>query len=192
MNAREQYAQITGIKAAWPQQNSPPGCPHRAALHAKVRDVLAHMPEGARVLDVGCDDPAEARGLWPGWVDHVGLDPAGAPGAVLGAAEALPFDAASFDVVAFVTSLDHVLDCRVALREASRVLRPQGACFVFTLVWPDAARCDLAPDGVHWHHFMPGQVQSAMSGLFQFAESAYLSGWKGDTHRYVELVRGVR
>ena len=43
-----------------------------------------------------------------------------------GTAEALPWPAETFDAVLFVNALHHVRDPRLALREAYRVLRPQG------------------------------------------------------------------
>src|SRR5262249_15604521 len=45
---------------------------------------------------------------------------------VLGKAEKLPFADGSFDVVLFVTVLGEIPDRAVAIREASRVLRPGG------------------------------------------------------------------
>ena len=51
----------------------------------------------------------------------------------------LPFEDATFDIVASYLMLHHVLDWRQALREAARVLRPGG-----TLVGYDLAKTRLA------------------------------------------------
>ena len=101
---------------------------------------------GRDVLDVGCGEGGLARRLAAAGARVVGLDPlasalvnaraAGAETALLryleGAAEALPFEPASFDVVVFFNSLHHVplesMDS--ALAEAARVLRPAGALYV--------------------------------------------------------------
>jgi SAM-dependent methyltransferase len=85
-----------------------------------------------RVLDVGCGPqrrPSYVPEL-PG-VELVGIDPLRGVAArdfsfVRGLGEYLPFASGSFDRVLFGTSLDHLLDPDRALREAFRVLAPDG------------------------------------------------------------------
>jgi SAM-dependent methyltransferase len=50
---------------------------------------------------------------------------------VLGLGEYLPFRAACFDQVLFVTSLDHFLDPRASLREARRVVKDEGTVCIW-------------------------------------------------------------
>jgi SAM-dependent methyltransferase len=50
---------------------------------------------------------------------------------IQGLGEYLPFRNEIFDQVLFVTSLDHFIDPRVALAEAKRVLKPEGAICVW-------------------------------------------------------------
>lgn len=50
---------------------------------------------------------------------------------IKGVAEQLPFEDKTFDAVLFATSLDHVLDPKLALREAVRVVIPGGYIFVW-------------------------------------------------------------
>jgi SAM-dependent methyltransferase len=98
---------------------------------------------GRDVLDVGCGEGWLVRRFASAGAHAVGLDPlAGAlerarreaPAArfVEGAAEALPFPAASFDIVVFCNSLHHVPEDRLdaALTEAERVLRADGVLYV--------------------------------------------------------------
>jgi SAM-dependent methyltransferase len=84
------------------------------------------------VLDVGCGPQP-----WPAYftatdkVTYVGIDPLAALGPadylkVVGLAEYLPFADRSFSHVLFSTTLDHFVDPREALREASRVLETGG------------------------------------------------------------------
>jgi ubiquinone/menaquinone biosynthesis C-methylase UbiE len=121
------------LRAADPQQ--------RAMLHTYLTD--AALPRGARVLEVGCGTGAVTRVLatWPGVAETIGVDPF--PVFVAKARElagglttlafqeadgrSLPFTGDTFDTVVFHTTLCHVPEPEVMLREAVRILRP-GAC----------------------------------------------------------------
>lgn len=90
------------------------------------------------VLDVGCGPQA-----WPSHFDaaspetrFVGVDPlvgerAAHYAQVRGLAEHLPFTDDVFDLVVFATTIDHFVDPVAALREATRVSKPDGAIAVF-------------------------------------------------------------
>jgi len=125
------------LRAADPQQ--------RAMLHTYLTD--ATLPHGARVLEVGCGTGAVTRTLaaWPGVAEAIGVDPS--PVFVARARElaervtsiafeeadgrSLPFASGTFDAVVFHTTLCHVPDPDVALREGVRMLRPGGCLAVF-------------------------------------------------------------
>lgn len=134
-------------------------------------------------LDIGCDDPAQSRRLFPAGVRYIGLDPGLGPrreACLLGMAEFLPFKDGSLDSVAFLTSLDHVLDYAAALDEAHRVLRPGGRLYVATLIWTHDA--DLIHDTIHFHHFRQYEIEGALKP-FQI-EKLTRYAWKGDAHRF--------
>jgi ubiquinone/menaquinone biosynthesis C-methylase UbiE len=97
------------------------------------------MSLDGKVLDVGCGP----QGSVPGYIDmtagidYVGLDPLqGEPSRefvhIAGMAEMLPFADRVFNRVIFATSLDHLLDMNLALKETARVLSTDGAVYIWT------------------------------------------------------------
>jgi SAM-dependent methyltransferase len=105
---------------------------------AWVLDTLARAPEHPRILDLGCGDGRIAGRIAATGGDVTGIDPSGV---ALERARAehpnlrfelpagdgsLPFDAASFEVVACLNVLEHVADTQRLMSEARRVLAPGG------------------------------------------------------------------
>lgn len=135
------------------------------------------------VLDVGCDDPVLSRRLFPSDVQYVGIEPGlgkKKEPCLIGVAEFLPFQNNSLDAVAFLTSLDHVLDYHAALDEAWRVLRVGGTLYLATLVWTHMA--ELVHDGIHFHHFREFELRGALSKFS--VEHIHRYVWKDDEHRF--------
>jgi ubiquinone/menaquinone biosynthesis C-methylase UbiE len=114
-------------------------------LRAYLADI--QLPEGARVLDVGCGTGAVSRELArrPGIGQVVGVDPSpvflatarkladNQPNLtfVEGDGRTLPYADTCFDAIIFHTTLSHVPEPRTALTEAFRVLRHGGTLAVF-------------------------------------------------------------
>lgn len=106
---------------------------------------LARLVPGERVLDLGCGTGNAALLAARAGAETVGLDPAprlievaheraAAGGAdiefVVGQAESLPFDDASFDVVVSVFGVIFTTDPERAISEMLRVVRPDGRALV--------------------------------------------------------------
>jgi SAM-dependent methyltransferase len=85
-----------------------------------------------RVLDVGCGDRPYEQ-LLKAAAEIVGFDVPGNPHADLhGTIDAIPVEAASFDVVLCLQVLEHVPDPAAAVRELRRVVKPGGRVLLST------------------------------------------------------------
>ena len=97
-----------------------------------------------RALDVGCGEGRFSRMLKSRHISAVGIDPTAELIArarqrdpsgdyQIARAEALPFDAASFDLVVSYLTLIDIADFRTGLSEMARVLKPGGTLLIANL-----------------------------------------------------------
>jgi SAM-dependent methyltransferase len=84
---------------------------------------------GGLVVDIGCGG-FRNKFVFPPGSKYVGLDISSRAKDVRGDAHALPFQPRSADWVLLVAVLEHVEDPAVVLREAMRVLKPNGRVYV--------------------------------------------------------------
>ncbi len=163
-------------------------------------DVARLVPDGARVLEVGCGPGrlsillAREHGL-----DVTGLDLDRAmieraranarrsanrderrPSFLVGDVASLAFPDASFDLVVSTLSMHHWDDPSAALTEIGRVLRPGARA----LVW------DLRPGVVPFHAHMPDPVdQTEGSALRLVSATRWRWPWRFSLTQRIELVR---
>jgi ubiquinone/menaquinone biosynthesis C-methylase UbiE len=153
---------------------------------------LATHLEGLKdILSVGCG-PAIIEGeLLERGFQVTGLDVSAealacAPDAlrgVVGRAEQMPFDDASFDAVIFVASLQFVEDYRLALARAEAVLRPEGKMIAMLLntesVFFKAMKLDPQSYMHHIRHTDLKAVENEASRYFELHTEYYL-GIRGE------------
>jgi SAM-dependent methyltransferase len=108
---------------------------HIEVLPARLEALSQRLevPPHGRVLDYGCADAPYAHFFRPD-AEYVGADIAGNPVATvtLRPDGTLPLDDDSFDAVLSTQVLEHVVDPRVYVAEAFRVLRPGGRMLLST------------------------------------------------------------
>jgi len=176
-----QYIYLNMVKNAGGDHNTPlSDAWYRRHLH-RSRELVRNA--AGLVLDVGCDNPALSRLLFPSAVRYFGIDPGLGPRlepCIVGMAEFLPVESGVLDGVAFLTSLDHVFDYHAALDEAFRVLRPGGKLFFASLIWTH--RAELIRDNIHFHHFRQHEIEGALSAFRIEQLTRY--NWKDDEHRF--------
>jgi len=163
-----------------PVQGPPLRRADRLIRSLRLRHVGRFLPEGARVLDVGCYDGALFARYADRIVSGVGLDPmlasSGTRGKFRFVADGFPSEALGderFDVITFLAVLEHVQAAELgAWRDAcSRLLVP-GGVVVATVPSPRVddiltvlMRLHLVEGmSVHEHHgFDPGDVPAAFA-----------------------------
>lgn len=177
----ELYLKICGLKNSTEFNNES----HDSLKYQKYLKRLKLILVNAKglTLDIGCAAPENIIKLLPPDCRYIGLDPHlddYSNGVVKGMAEFLPFKDKVFDTVMFNTSLDHVFDYNLAFSEAIRVLKVGGVVIIATLVYLE--KFELWRDQVHFHHFLPANIEGLLENLSVLKMNFYQYGT--DKHRY--------
>jgi SAM-dependent methyltransferase len=126
----------------------------RRIIASFVKEICDRFTERPRILDVGCGTGGnltmlaqfgEAEGVDVS-TDALAFCRARGLKAKLGAAEALPFPDASFDLVTALDVVEHLDDDVAGLREMRRVLRREGRILIFvpTFMWLWGVQDDIS------------------------------------------------
>ena len=130
------------------------------------------------ILDIGCGNPDHSIKYFGGKnFYYIGLDPL-APKitsvipVVKGLGEDLPFGDSSFDNVAIMSILDHVVDPNIVIFEASRVLKVGGFLYILILVWTD--NFSVENDEYHFRHFSEQEIYDLIPKNFRIEETQFI------------------
>ncbi|HKE27346.1 MAG TPA: class I SAM-dependent methyltransferase [Bryobacteraceae bacterium] len=133
--------------------------------------LIANLPSGARVLDLGAASGSFSNPRSDVAVIRVDLEPpVGQPGSYVAAdAAQLPFPTGAFDLIVSNHSLEHLERLEVSVAEIGRVLKPFGAIYIAV---PDATTLTdriyrwLGRGGGHVNAFRsPGEVVALIERL---------------------------
>jgi SAM-dependent methyltransferase len=124
--------------------------PLEALSHRLRLRLLAPLPAGARVLDVGAGDGSFVAALRRRGLDAHGIDPTATGGAVSAlAAEELELEPASLDAAVLWHTLEHLEEPESVLRRIEPALRQDGKLLVGV---PDLGSLQAQIGGDRWFH----------------------------------------
>ena len=170
-----------------------------------VRDICAQVTDRTpRILDVGCGTGANVQMLSQfGDAEGVDISPdalafchaRGLAKVKLGAAEELPYEDGSFDLVTALDVVEHLDDDVAGLREMRRVLRPGGRVLLFvpTFMWLWGVQDDISHHRRRYR--LPELRRAVIEGGFEVERTTYANItflWPTFLGRLFMRVTGIR